>query len=205
MNSMRTRLFAKLCGGVTLISVLSAAAQSAPIPLSTYTNPGTGVSFQYPSVWRVVPRPAAMTPPSLIDKGLQPLVDVEFSPKGNLYEKTNLVGLNFLYFKVPAKSVEACYQIGEADSGDVHTQVVTLNGVTYQHSSGGGAATCHEISYGVYATFRDGQCHLFEQDFMTFCAGVVDGTRGLTAKESNALQHHLDAIMQSVTFHPPHD
>ena len=59
---------------------------------------------------------------------------------------------------------------------------------------------CHEISANIYATYRNDVCHLFEQDFMTVCAGVQEGTRGLTPAETKALQHHLDAIMQSVTF-----
>ena len=59
---------------------------------------------------------------------------------------------------------------------------------------------CHEISSEVYSTWRAGTCHLFEEDFMTLCPGVVEGTRGLTPRETRALQRHLDQIMQSVVF-----
>jgi hypothetical protein len=75
--------------------------------------------------------------------------------------------------------------------------------MTYSHSSGGEGGMCHEISSDVYATWRAGTCYLFEEDFMTICPGVVEGTRGLTAQETRALQRHLDQIMQSVTFAAP--
>jgi hypothetical protein len=192
----------RVAGGL-LACALSASAQTAHVPLSTWTDSSTGVSFQYPVVWQKVAKPEAMTPPMLFEKGLQPLVDVEFSPKGNVYEKTNLVGLDFLYATTPSATVEACYRLGEAESGDAKKERVTLNGVEYQHAAGGGAATCHEISYDLYSTYRAGMCHLFEEDFMTVCAGVVDGTRGLTPAETKALQGHLDAVMQSVRFSAP--
>lgn len=182
-----------------LASALSGGAQGQ-IPLSTYTNATTGVRFQYPSVWKPVAKPEAQTQPFLFDQGLQPVIDLEFSPKGNLYEKTNLVGLDFVYAAPAASSVAACYKLGEVDSGVAQKEMVTINGVPYQHAFGGEAAMCHEMSANIYATYRDGVCHLFEQDFMTVCAGVQEGTRGLTPAETKALQHHLDAIMQSVTF-----
>jgi hypothetical protein len=181
-----------------LAFAIPGAAQQAP--LSTYTNATTGVRFRYPSVWKPVSRPEAQTQPFLFDRGLQPMIDLEFSPKGNLYEKTNLVGLDFVYAAPAASSVAACYKLGEIDSGVAQKEIVTLNDVTYQHAFGGGAGMCHQISSNIYATYRGGLCHLFEQDFMTVCAGVQEGTRGLTPMETKALQGHLDAIMQSVTF-----
>ena len=180
------------------LAPLVAAAQS--VPLSLFTDPGSGVSFHYPSVWKRVARPETYIPPVVIQRGLQPAVDVEFSPQGNLYEKTNLSGLDFVYATAPTASAPECYKLGEVDTGSVHKEVIQLRGIVYQHASGGGAGMCHEIGTQIYSTYREGVCHLFEQDIMTVCPGVQEGTRGLTATEMKALQHHLDAIMQSVTF-----
>ena len=117
-------------------------------------------------------KPDAMTQPSLVMAGHQPIVDVEFSPQGNLYAKTNLVGLDFSYYTAPAKSQAACATLGNPDS---ENEAVTakINGIPYSHSSGGQGGMCHEISSEVYATWRAGTCHLFEEDFMTLCPGVV--------------------------------
>jgi hypothetical protein len=188
-----------------LMPSLCAVAQQAHIPLSSYSNTSTGVAFQYPSVWKTVSKPDSMQQPFLFDQGLQPAVVLEFSPKGNLYEKTNLVGLDFVYATAPAASVAECYKLGEADSGAAEKEIITLRGVTYQRASGGDAGMCHQLSASIYATYHDGACHLFEQDFSTLCAGVQEGTRGLTSTEVDALHRHLDAIMQSVTFRGQHD
>jgi hypothetical protein len=175
-----------------------AAAQSAP--LSIFSDPGSGVSFHYPSQWKKVPRQETYIPPYLLQEGLNPVVDVEFSPKGSPYEKTNLAGLDFVYATAPAASVADCYKLGEIDMESAQKDVIQLRGIVYQHASGDGVAMCHQIQTQIYSTYREGICHLFEQDMMTFCAGALEGTRGLTAKQINALQHQLGAIMQSVTF-----
>jgi hypothetical protein len=179
---------------------ISHAAQ--PVQLTTFTDASNSVSFQYPSIWRRVPKPDAMTQPSLLMAGHKPILDVEFSPQGNLYARTNLVALDFSYYTEPAQSRAACAALGNPDSEN-RSVTTTINGIPYSHRSGGEGGMCHEISSEVYATWRAGTCHLFEEDFMTLCAGVVDGTRALTPRETKALQRHLDQIMRSVTFTGP--
>jgi hypothetical protein len=173
-----------------------------PVQLTTFKDASNSVSFQYPSIWKRVPKPDAMTQPSLLMAGHKPILDVEFSPKGNLYAKTNLVALDFSYYTAPAASQAACVALGNPDSENAAV-TTHINGIPYSHASGGQGGMCHEISSEVYATWRGGICHLFEEDFMTVCPGVVDGTRALTTRETKALQRHLDAIMQSVTFAAP--
>jgi hypothetical protein len=180
-----------------------APAAAKPIPLTTFTDAAHGVSFQYPSVWKRVAKPDAMTLPFLLMAGYKPIIDVEFSSQGNLYAKTNLVGLDFSYYTAPAESQAACAALGNINEGQGVPVSAEIHGVSYSHSSGGEGAACHEISSEVYATWRAGTCHLFEEDFMTICPGVVDGTHELTAQETKALQRHLDQIMQSVTFAAP--
>jgi hypothetical protein len=184
---------------VFAMAPMIAAAQSTAI----FSDPGSGVSFHYPSQWKKVPRQQTYIPPYLLQQGLRPVVDVEFSPKGTPYEKTNLAVLDFVYATAPAASAADCYKLGEIDMGSAQTEVIQLRGIIYQHASGGGAAMCHENESDIYSTYREGVCHLFEQDMMTFCAGVQEGTRGLTAKETKALQRQLGSIIQSVTFGPP--
>jgi hypothetical protein len=177
---------------------LSVAGQT-----STYSDPTTGVTFQYPSVWKKVPKPDAMTQPMFIMAGINPVIDVEFSPKGNLYEKTNLVGLDFLYYTAPATNAAACAKIAVDTAGtDSKPDTKTIHGVAFQHIQTSNSGMCHEMSAEIYSVYRNGVCHLFEEDFMNVCAGVVEGTRGLTDTETKALQRHLDAIMQSVIFAP---
>jgi hypothetical protein len=181
---------------VFAMAPMIAAAQSTSI----FSDPGSGVSVHYPSQWKKVPRTETYIPPYLLQEGLNPVVDVEFPPKGSPYEKTNLAGLDFMYATAPAASVADCYKLGEVDTGSAQKDVIQLRGIVYQHASGGGAAMCHQIEVQIYSTYREGVCHLFEQDMMTFCAGVQEGTRGLTAKEIKALQQQLGAIIQSVAF-----
>ena len=176
-----------------------ASPSARPVALATFTDAANGVSLQYPSVWKRVAKPDAMTQPSLLMAGHKPVIDVEFSPKGNLYARTNLVALDFSYYTSPADSSAACATLGNPDSENP-TVTAKINGVTYSHASGGQGGMCHEISSEVYSTWRAGTCHLFEEDFMTLCPGVVEGTRGLTPRETRALQRHLDQIMQSVVF-----
>jgi len=186
-----------------LLASLCVATLAAHAQLTTYSDPATGVTFQYPSVWKKVPKPDTMTQPMILMAGINPVIDFEFSPKGNLYEKTNLVGLDFLYYTAPAANAAACSKIvTDAAGSDSKPNTKTIHGVAFQHIQTSNSGMCHEMSADIYSIYRNGACYLFEEDFMNVCAGVVDGTRGLSAAETKALQRHLDAITQSIVFAP---
>jgi len=179
---------------------------SPPKPIATtmktWSDPAIGLTFKYPAVWKLVPQPESYTPPMTLQPNQKPVVDVQFTGAGNLYSKTNLTELDFVYSTQPAESPAACYKAGNIGDDNTKPTLRTIHGVVYSHSGGASAGMCHGISSEAFASFRGRTCHIFEEAFMTVCPGVVEGTRGLTTNETKALQGHLDAIMQSVVFAP---
>ena len=131
----------------------------------------------------------------------KPRVQVVFSPAGNLYQKTTLLGLAFAYVKAPQPSQEACAAMAVSPASKAET--VMINGVPFQHFENEEAGMCHGAKQEVYTTYRNGNCYLFEGDMDTSCSGVRDGQRDLTATETRALMLHLNAIPQSIRFAAP--
>jgi hypothetical protein len=186
-----------LVAGVLQMASLAVWGAGA-VPMKRYIDVANGVSFLYPAVWKSV-KPDEYLQSFIQGTSGQPMVEVVFSPQGNLYEKTVLSGLAFLYFVVPETSEAACLKRGDLDGAATGAaQKVVIGGVAYTHVSVGDAATSHRLSSDVYATWRRGTCYLFEEDMRTMAPGVEEGKRDLTATEVRALQRHLDAVMQSV-------
>ena len=79
---------------------------------------------------------------------------------------------------------------------------VTIHGVTYAETSDGDGGAGNSVEYTLYATWSGGTCHIFEEDFFT---GISDDIRAglLSPAQARVLQHHLDAIMQTVRFDTP--
>jgi hypothetical protein len=174
---------------------------------STFSDPATGVSFSYPSVWKLSRR-SPIQPfyetPVILQPDQLPDASVTFSSAGNYYAKTNLSGLSFTYVAMPGSTPEACDKLIAAASVSAKPpDRILLNGVSFTHIAGGDAGMCHRVAYDVYGTYRDNRCLLFEADTHTLCPGVVDGTRELTATESKALKRHLNSIVQSLWINPP--
>jgi hypothetical protein len=193
--------FITMISAALLLTALSAAAQS-----STYTDPKNGVSFQYPSVWTPVANPADYTQ-SVVgeNSSIKPAFVVEFSPKGNLYEHTNLTGLAYLYFVVPNSDIMACAKLGDLNMGEKPKPTKsTIHGVHFQHSKGGDAGMSHQLDSDAYSVYRNGVCFIFEEIFSNISQGVIDdpGEHDLTSAQAKALQRHLDAITESIVFTP---
>jgi hypothetical protein len=175
-----------------------------PPPLATYTDPKNGVSFQYPSVWKPVADPTNYGQ-SLVKENspnITPVFAVEFSQEGNLYQKTNLTGLAYVYFATPSSNATACATLGDVNQGQPPKPTNTIiHGVRFRHSTGGDGGMSQWMTSDAYSVYRNGACFIFEEIFKTVNAQVAD-KHNLTKAQTTALQHHLDAITQSIVFAP---
>jgi hypothetical protein len=190
--------------GLAALASLCALAQSSsskatPVPMATYADPDGDVSFEYPAVWKTDNTQQFYAPTFILMGDRQARMQVVFSPEGNLYEKTTLLGLAFAYVKTVQPSLEACAAMAARDAPD-RVETVTINGVSFQHTESEVAGMCHEAKQEIYRTYRNGNCYLFEGDMDTTCSGVAEGHRDLTTAETRALMRHLNAIAQSIRF-----
>jgi len=175
----------------------------AAAPMATYGDPAGDLSFDYPAVWKIDNAAKFYLAPHILEGGLAPQVQVLFLPAGNVYAKTTLTDLVFVYAKSPQASEEACTTLSVGSiSAKIETEMI--NGVSFQHFDTGDAGMCHGVDQHVYWTWRQsaggGTCYLFEGDMHTSCSGAYDGQRDLTAAEKRALLRHLNAIPQSIRF-----
>lgn len=188
----------KLISAVLFVTAMAAYAQNA-----TYSDPKTGVTFQYPTVWVPYDKAPSYMGPSFTSETAQPRAAFTFTNDNNVYRKTLLLSLIFSYFVVPTTDNASCLKLAQdASGGDLKPNPVVIHGVSYQEVDGGDAGMCHEQASQIAITYRNNQCFVFERDFNTECVGADDTKRKLTAAENKALQRHLDAIMQSVVFAP---
>jgi hypothetical protein len=174
-----------------------------PVPMATYTDPSGDVAFDYPTVWKIDNSTKFYIAPHILQGGVSPKVQLIFSPVGNIYAKTNLGDLVFLYVKASAHSDEACSRLALGTLA-AKPDTVTINGQLFQHVDTGDAGMCHGADQHIYWIRQGGICYLFEGDMHTSCSGAVDGQRDLTKTETRALMRHLNAIPQSIRFPLPH-
>lgn len=182
----------------------SSPAVVNPPPLRTYRDPRTEVTFAYPAVWKPAHGPFDYCTPALFQyKPGQPkeAVPVRFavqfdSVAGTVYDNTELNSLLFLFGVIPHSSPEACSRLVTDDSRDPSTRVM-IAGHRFAHGTGGECGLGHGVDAELYTTLRNGNCLVFEEDFFT-AATKEDAHHHLTRPQINALQRHLDAIMQSV-------
>lgn len=179
-------------------------AESQTAQLTTYRDPTSGVSFQYPTVWR--PAIAGQSPiePEFEQVAGKARITQEFLPDGNYYAPTVLRALMFSYTVKSGSSATACANVAERATPDAAVKQVTYGGVPFTEASGGDAGMCTHVQTQVDTALQGHECFVFERDFVTGCPFVKSKTdpRPLTDKETAALQRHLDAIMQSVQITP---
>ena len=182
------------------ISVVS-WAQSRAVPMTTFSDPVNGVSFRYPSVWARETRMPSYIGPAIMQQGENPRLPkaiVVFRPAGTYYASTNLAELNFVYDSFPASAPAACEGAFNGNLEEAFRRDgVRINGVPFTSVEGGGAGTCNRAEQKIYWTYRVGTCYLFEADLNQFCASPPD-RRELTKMEIQALNRHLNDIMQSI-------
>lgn len=180
-------------------------AESQRADLTTYRDPTTGVSFQYPTVWR--PAVAGQSPvnPDFEQVAGKARITQEFLPNGNPYALTVLRGLMFSYTVKAGSNGESCAQLAKRATPDATVKQASYGGVPFSEASGGDAAMCTHVQAQVDTTLKGSRCFVFERDFVTSCPYVKTKTdpRPLTGKEAAALQQSLDAVMQSVRIVQP--
>ena len=185
---------------------LAQSVAPKPVPMARYSDPDGDVSFEYPAVWSIDKGRKFYLSPQILQGDRVPRMQVIFSPAGNYYAKTNLLGLDFVYVKEQAPSAEACTRLAMGDTPTQPTSV-SMNGVPFLHFDQADAGMCHGIDQHVYWTYRQsaggGACYLFEEDMHTSCSGAYPGQRDLTEREKRALNRHLNAIPQSIQFSKP--
>lgn len=178
--------------------------ESRDASLTTFRDPATGVSFQYPTVWRPS-QGAVLAAPEFSEVAGAPRITEEFSPKGNVYEPTVLRALMFSYGAKQGLDAAGCAALpGKVAEMVGSPKPVTYNGVSYMEAGGSDAGMCTHVQSRIDSTLHGGQCLVFERDFVTSCPFVKSATlpRPLTPAESAALQRHLDAVMASVQLAP---
>jgi hypothetical protein len=179
----------------------NAAQSPAPVPMAPYRDPAGEVSFECPAGWKLDNSAAFYIPPYVVSAGLSSRARVVFSPAGNVYEKTNLSSLIFVYAREAEASQQACAAM-VVGTQPRKTETMFIHGVPFHHFETTDGGMCHDADQHVYWTYRAGDCYVFEGDMNTLCAGVVDGQRALTEAETQALKRHLYAIPRSIRFAP---
>jgi hypothetical protein len=195
-----------------LFAAACCSAQSKkPVPLTTYTDSSDGLTLQYPSVWKRVNGAYAYCPPAVfqqpdtigqrgvLETGVPVTFGVEFTGKGNFYEKTGLEGLVFLFGMRKDVTQEACTKIARSLPEESETPGKRPEWLDphFDYSHGGECGLNHDLDAQVFTRFVDGRCYVFEEDFEKY-GGAPVGHRDLTPPEETALMRHLNGIMQSV-------
>jgi hypothetical protein len=171
----------------------------AKVPMKVFTDPATGVSFDYPAPWTLTHQASFYLSPMILipDQAAQAIV--YFNPAGNLYSKTNLGGLEFTYLALPESNQASCLKsVVQLDPEAKPPATITINGTEFFHFITGDAGLCHQASRDIYGTYRGRSCLLFEAAFYTICPDPDDGRSELTPAQSKALKRHLDTIVQTI-------
>jgi hypothetical protein len=186
-----------------LFGALIGHAQS----LKHFYDPQTSVSFSYPAAWSDGPdvlfyMGSAITTLTADGRPAAPRAKVGFvaNTKSGPYAGTDLNGAEFIYNEIPEADAVACRKSLTSLGDDQSAQdTVTINGVTYDHNAGGEGGLGHGVSREIYATFRGGQCVLFEESIHSFDLSA-DEARQLNHEEIVQLWNQLNAVMSSVRF-----
>jgi hypothetical protein len=196
--------------------VIAASFATAQMPhFNTYRDPRYGVTFVYPTNWSAGPnldsfylmtdilQPIPGSDTS-VTRYEQALMKVGFRNAGKVdYERTNLDGVEFVYFVLPNATSDACYtrirSLADASQGDHSPTNIAIHGVTYLHLSTGDAGLGHGASRELYAAYLGSRCYLFEEGIHSYNGG--DG-KFLTSKQYLTLKAQLGAVMHSVRIAP---
>jgi len=190
--------------------LVCAALHAQTNTLTTYYDPGYGVSFTYPSEWKADPKLGWYLGTDILhafakeSEAPQALAKVGFWNTGiGTYAGTILDGVEFVYFVVPDTTKDACYArltgfLGTSAAGRRPSRT-TIHGVNYLHFESGDVGLGHSAGRDIYAGYLEDRCYLFE-------AGIHSepgsDRRILTKEQNNELRARLNAVMQSVQISP---
>jgi hypothetical protein len=190
------------CGALVLVCFVAAQAQSPHF--KTFDDPKSGVSFRYPAQWSSASDIAfyfgslVLAPAQPGEGPENPEANVGFNARKprNPYAGTNLYGVQFVYHAATAATSADCgKRILAAEDEKKEPVRATIHGVVYDHFSTAVAGLGHQASREIYATFREGQCYMFEGDIHYATPGDPNS---MTALQMEHLRKQLDAVMRTV-------
>ena len=179
-------------------------APRRPTPVNVYQDKQTGVSFQYPFLWKRVEDPGGVfgssvfVAPGVPGSGVPLRAAVQFSAERTAYGRTTLESLGFLYGILPRATTSSCRKVVTDVDPDARTR--TVRGIVYAYGKGGDAGMSQSLGSQIYSTLRESTCFVFEADFNQTNGVVRDGQREMTAAERRSLQAQLDHVIVTVQF-----
>jgi hypothetical protein len=176
---------------------------------SIYTDHEHGVTFRYPSAWARGTDFAYHQPLLTVSNDAHIVASFGYHA-GNFppddpsrpYAGTNLEGFGMVYATAAASNEAQCQAMAAAISiSPKHTSVL-IGKRRFSEYETSDAGMSQSIGGNLYVTFTGSTCYFFETDSGAVAAGVVDGIKDLTDRESRSIDSHLLAIMQTVRISP---
>jgi hypothetical protein len=184
-----------------------AFAQTAAVDDSAtrFSDPVTGVSFQYPKEWKQATGNQFYLGQDFVPENAEVRGAVIWKAWDKTEDaKTTLAGAQFLYaVQKDASSADCAHPVINDPASDSTVDTVTVGGIAYAHNHGEEGGMCHEEKEDIYATYRNGACYLFDLSVHSICSGVVDGMRDATPAELADVDARLMKILKTVKFSQP--
>jgi hypothetical protein len=179
-----------------------------------YVDTKNEVSFRYPASWLLNRGGVSYFQPliSLNDeepgKPFIPTVKVGIEGRGikfGLFSDSNFINAMFLYRFAPELNEVQCsaranLSLNYAAEDGWKTESLTIDGVHFQHLSGGPTEACNRNTEDLYATFHGGKCFLFEKNIITTC--VNQAAHPIDRSDLKQVDTDFDKVIQTVRFAP---
>jgi hypothetical protein len=189
-----------------VLTTTAEKAQQNPVPPNTHrASPSTtfndsenGVSFRYPSSWKLSKEAFFYMRPS-ISADRTPQAIVTFDPEGTLYETTVFDGLEFVYVVVPHSSPEACAKLITAnttlDAKPDRTVIVNKSHFYVFQTWRSECVTTRTVRFIKPSEMED--AIYLKLTFIPSAKNTADDRRALSDPEATTLERQLDSVLQS--------
>jgi hypothetical protein len=199
-----------------VVAFMGSAAASGQIlqgpQFREYVDTANGVSFRYPGAWFLNRGGVSYFQPLISindeqpEKPFSPMVKVGIEGRGikfGLFSDSNFINAAFLYRFAPELNEAQCYarakpSLNYAVEDGWKTESLTIDGVQFQHLSGGPVESCNRNTEDLYATFHRGKCFLFEKNIITTC--VNQSAHPIGRSDLKQIDGDFDKVMQTVRF-----
>jgi hypothetical protein len=150
---------------LSLVCLCAHAQGKRGIAVERYSDPETGVSFEYPSAWTAKMGLAYGDDPLREEDGK----DHKSPPQERLrrgweYSLGTVMGeehvgeVSFAYALIPVKTDAECAARFSAWGGEGKPDTVVIHGVSFYHVPYTDAGLGHSWSFELYTTFQQGRC-----------------------------------------------
>jgi hypothetical protein len=183
-------------------SMATAAQSPSATRLKQFADADTGVSFRYPHNWQLNTAGRGSVEVDFTDLKVMPRVAVYMEHgDSSPYRNTTFVGAEFLYATRSIDSSKECSKLIFGEGANAKRQPPrVIDGVTFAHVKTMDAWTCHSVYEDLFATYRNGTCHLFDLATELECFGAVDGERLLTKGEMAQIEATLNDVLSTVSI-----